>query len=60
MYDVLGRETAARLEGNLSNNTLTGTLALPNALAGTYYVKLTLAAADGSVLELPVQPVVVK
>ena len=60
VYDVLGRETGAKLEGELADNTLAGTLLLPNALAGTYFVALTLVAADGSIMELPVQPVVVQ
>lgn len=60
VYDELGRDIPARLEGNLSNNTLTGILMLPNVLAGTYYIAITLVATDGRVLELPEQPVVVK
>jgi hypothetical protein len=60
VYDILGREIGAKLEGELASNTLTGTLMLPNAPSGTYFVALTLVATDGSAMELPVHPVVVK
>jgi hypothetical protein len=60
VYDVLGREISAKLDGELTTNTLSGTLLLPNVLAGTYFMKLTLVASNGSAMELPVQSVVVK
>jgi len=55
VFDVLGRETASILHGYLANDQLTGTLELPAALPGTYFVRFLLTAANGGTMTLEQQ-----
>jgi len=59
-FDILGRETAAILQGHLANDQLTGTFELPNAIPGTYFIRLLLSAPDGRIMILPLQRISVE
>ncbi len=55
VFDVLGRETISVLHGYLANDELRGTLELPTALPGTYFVRILLTAANGGTMILQQQ-----
>ncbi len=60
VFDVLGREIPGVMAGYVANGILDGTLEFPNALPGTYYVKIRLTAPSGALLDLPPQNVIVE
>ncbi len=60
VFDPLGRQIGANLEGAFSEGAFSGTLSLANVLAGAYFVQFRIVSLKGAVLDLPIQSISVE